>query len=186
MRSKQFLPVRISHFCKYCYLKDRYKFCFTSYRRCRKVEPGKTPYQLLPNTLIQNESMITIDLFNKDTGVFYVVQFTSLKESTFRLHINEKNPLYPRYENEYALHDQPQITKLDSVEKTTKSISVIKGENKAILHVNPFKIDLYSKDVLIISANARGLMRFEHLRTKPVRYLVLEDNYCSESLYIII
>lgn len=155
-----------------------------SYRRCRKVEPGKTPYQLLPDTLIQNESMVTIDLFNKDTGVSYVVQFTSLNENTFRLHINEKNPLHPRYENEYALQDQPQKTKLDSVEKTAESITVVKGENKAILYVNPFKINLYSQGVLTISANARGLMRFEHLRTKLERYLLLKDNYCTESFHV--
>ncbi|XP_070164073.1 neutral alpha-glucosidase AB isoform X1 [Polyergus mexicanus] len=171
MRLTPFLILLYSLFLVDAVNRDNFKRCDQNSfcRRCRKVEPGKTPYQLLPDTLIQNESMITIDLFNKDTGVSYVVQFTSLKESTFRLHINEKNPLHPRYENEYALQDQPQKTKLDSVEKTTESITIIKGENKAILHVNPFKINLYSQGVLTISANARGLMRFEHLRTKPVR-----------------
>lgn len=140
------------------------------------MEPGKTPYQLLPETLVQNEFMITVELYNKDTNVFYVVKLTSLKEDTFRLHINEKHPLHPRYENEYALYDQPQTVKMDSVEKTAESITVSKGENKAVLYINPFKVDLYSQGVLTISANARGLMRFEHLRTKPVRYILLEDN----------
>lgn len=113
--------------------------------------------------------MITIELFNKDTGVHYVAKLTSLKDSMFRLHINEKNPLHPRYETEYSLQDQPQTVKLDSVSETTESITVVKGENKAVLYINPFKVDLYSQDVLIISANARGLMRFEHLRTKPIK-----------------
>lgn len=115
--------------------------------------------------------MINIDLFNKDTGILYIVQLTALKEETFRLNINEKNPLHTRYVNEYALHDQPQTVELDAVEKTTESITVVKGGNKAILYINPFKVDLYSHGVLTISANARGLMRFEHLRTKPVRYI---------------
>lgn len=113
--------------------------------------------------------MITVELFNKDTGVPYVVKFTSLRDNTFRLHINEKNLLHPRYETEYALHDQPQTVKLDSVEKTAESITVVKGANKAVLYIDPFKVDVYSQDVLTISANARGLMRFEHLRTKPVK-----------------
>jgi len=133
------------------------------------MESGKTPYQLLPDTFVPNESVVTIDLFNKDTSITYTLQFISLKESTFRLHINEKNPLHPRYETKYALHDQPQTEKFDSVEKTAESITLIKGQNKAILYINPFKVDLYSQDVLTISANARGLMRFEHLRTKPER-----------------
>lgn len=113
--------------------------------------------------------MIIVDLFNKDTGVTYVVQLITLKENTFRLHINEKNPPHPRYENEYALHDQPQTVEMDFVESTAEAITVVKGENKAILYINPFRVELYSQDVLTISANARGLMRFEHLRTKPVK-----------------
>lgn len=140
------------------------------------MEPGKTPYQLLPDTFVSNESAITIDLFNKDTGITYALQLTLLKESTFRLHIDEKNPLHPRYETKYALHDQPQIDTFDSVEQIPGSITLVKGQNKAVLHVNPFKVDLYSQGVLTISANARGLMRFEHLRTKPERY-------CQESLF---
>lgn len=133
------------------------------------MESGKTPYYLLPDKLVQNESMIIVDLFNKDTGVTYVVQLITLKENTFRLHINEKNPLHPRYENEYALHDQPQTVEMDFVGNTDEAITVVKGENKAVLYINPFRVELYSQNVLTISANARGLMRFEHLRTKPVK-----------------
>lgn len=143
--------------------------CFAFCRRCRGIESGKTPYRLLPDKLVQNESMIIVDLFNKDTGVTYVVQLTTLKENTFRLHINEKNLLHPRYENEYALYDQPQTVEMDFVESTAETITVTKGENKAILYINPFKVELYSQGILTISANARGLMRFEHLRTKPVK-----------------
>ncbi|XP_035721940.1 neutral alpha-glucosidase AB-like [Vespa mandarinia] len=149
--------------------RDTFKTCEQSSfcRRCKKVEPGKTPYQLQPNTVAHNESTLTADLFNKDTGVFYLLKLTVLKDHTFRLHINEKNPLHPRYEVEYSLQDQPQTSKLDNIEKTTEYISVTNGENKAVLYINPFRVDLYSQNVLVISANARGLMRFEHLRPKP-------------------
>lgn len=136
----------------------------------------------MPDTLVQNESMINIDLFNKDTGILYIIQLTALKEDTFRLNINEKNPLHARYKNEYALHDQPQTVELDAVEKTTESITVVKGGNKAVLYINPFKVDLYSNGILTISANSRGLMRFEHLRTKPIRYILLANSHCSKSL----
>lgn len=136
-------------------------------RRCRKVEPGKTPYQLLVDTFIHNESTVNIDLFNKDTGVLYILQLTALKGNTFRLHINEKNPLHPRYIPEYALQDQPQISKLTLVERTADHVIVTNGGNKVILYAIPFRVDLYSQDLLVVSANARGLMRFEHYRTKP-------------------
>lgn len=92
---------------------------------------------------------------------------TALKDNLFRLQINEKSPLKPRYEVQYSLQDHPQLGKLTLVEKTTTHITVANGPNKAILHVSPFKIDVYSGDRLVISANARGLMRFEHIREKP-------------------
>lgn len=117
--------------------------------------------------MVQNESSITVDLFNKDTKVFYILKLTALKDSTFRLYINEKNPLHQRYEPEYALQDQPQTSKLILIEKTTDHVIVTSGENKVILYATPFRIDLYSQNILVISANARGLMRFEHHRVKP-------------------
>ncbi|XP_012164345.1 neutral alpha-glucosidase AB isoform X1 [Bombus terrestris] len=158
--------------------RDVFKTCEQSSfcRRCRKVKPGKTPYQLLTNTLNQNESSISIDLFNKDTRILYILQLTALKDNTFRLHINEKNPLHDRYEPEYALQDQPRVSKLNLIEKTTDHITITSGENKVILYTNPFRVDLYSQNILVVSANARGLMRFEHYRTKPNRKPEQEEN----------
>lgn len=141
---------------------DQSSFC----RRCRKVEPGKSPYQLLIDTAVVNDYSVTADIFNKDTGVLYVLQLSALKDSTFRLRINEKNPLHPRYEPEYALQDQPQTVALTLVEETVDQVTVKSGANKAILHASPFRVDVYSHDVLVVSANARGLMRFEHHRAK--------------------
>lgn len=166
--------IHIKIFCYYIFFffLHFYIYFIYLYRRCKKVEPGKTPYQLQPETVAHNESTLTVDLFNKDTGVFYLLKLTVLKDHTFRLHINEKNPLHPRYEVEHCLQDQPQTSKLDNIEKTTEYISVTNGENKAVLYINPFRVDLYSQNVLVISANARGLMRFEHLRTKPERYTI--------------
>ena len=148
----------------YVLVNQTYFFFYS--RRCRKVEPGKTSYELLPNTVAHNESTLYIELYNKDTGIYYKVQVTALKDNLFRLHINEKSPIHPRYEVEYALQNHPALAKLELVEKTTTHITVANGPNKVILFVNPFKVDVYSGDHLVISTNARGLMRFEHLRTK--------------------
>ncbi|XP_015603638.1 neutral alpha-glucosidase AB [Cephus cinctus] len=149
--------------------RDNFKTCEQSSfcRRCRKLESGKSPYELLVDTIALNESVIIADLFNKDTGVYYVLHLTAVKDNTFRLHINEKNPIRPRYEVENALHHDPQPVKLELVERSTDSVTVSNGQNKVVLYAKPFRVDLYSDDQLVISANARGLMRFEHLRTKP-------------------
>ncbi|XP_014235159.1 neutral alpha-glucosidase AB isoform X1 [Trichogramma pretiosum] len=158
--------------------RENFKTCEQSSfcRRCRKVEAGKTPYVLLPDTLSQNESSLSAELLNKNTEIHYILDLTALKRDLFRLRINEKNPLHPRYEVEYALQDHPQITKLEVVEKTTTQITVKNGPNKAVLQYSPFKVDLYSGDKLVISTNARGLMRFEHLRTKSVQNSENQEN----------
>lgn len=104
---------------------------------------------------------------NRDTDVLYVLQLTALKDNTFRLHVNEKNPLHPRYEVEYVLQGPPQVSKLELVEKTKERVVVKNGNGKAIINANPFRVDLYSGEELVISANAKGLMRFEHIRQKP-------------------
>lgn len=41
------------------------------------------------------------------------------------------------------------------------------GPNRASIKRDPFKIDFYNNDQLKVSVNARGLMRFEHFRSKP-------------------
>jgi alpha 1,3-glucosidase len=56
---------------------------------------------------------------------------------------------------------------LTVLEKTTEFISVKAGANRVTIHAIPFRVDLFSEDQLVISANARGLMRFEHIRPKP-------------------
>lgn len=51
-------------------------------------------------------------------------------------------------------------------EPSDKEIELTAGPNRAVIHAKPFRIDFYQNDVLTVSANAKGLMRFEHLRKK--------------------
>ncbi|KAJ8667800.1 hypothetical protein QAD02_009463 [Eretmocerus hayati] len=149
--------------------RENFKTCEQSSfcRRCRKVESDKTPYEVVPNTVSHDESTLHAELYNKDTGVYYKLLLTALQNNLFRLHINEKSPIHPRYEVENSLQNQPQLAKMELFESTATHITIKNGPNRATLFFNPFKVDLYSGDNLVISANARGLMRFEHLRTKP-------------------
>lgn len=51
--------------------------------------------------------------------------------------------------------------------QTGTQIIVVSGLNKAVISAAPLKIDFYQNEVLSVSVNAKGLMRFEHIRTKP-------------------
>jgi len=53
------------------------------------------------------------------------------------------------------------------VEQSSDSLSFTFGSNgKAILSAKPFRLDVFEKDYLVISVNARGLLNFEHQRSK--------------------
>lgn len=47
-------------------------------------------------------------------------------------------------------------------------VDAVNSANKAIIKKSPFQIDFYYDDVLSLTVNSKGLMRFEHLRTKPI------------------
>ena len=59
------------------------------------------------------------------------------------------------------------ICRLEIIERNAELISIKSGQNKVVVHAIPFSVNIYSNDELVITANARGLMRFEHMRHKP-------------------
>lgn len=56
--------------------------------------------------------------------------------------------------------------RLEVVEKADNAVTIKSGDNKVVLMGAPFRIDLYSGNNLVISGNARGLLRFEHQQVK--------------------
>lgn len=50
-----------------------------------------------------------------------------------------------------------------------------KFNDTAVITLTPFKIDFYQNEVLSLTVNGKGLMRFEHLRTKPETLDPAED-----------
>ncbi|PSN57770.1 hypothetical protein C0J52_07257 [Blattella germanica] len=149
--------------------RNNFKSCQQSSfcRRCRGMQPGQSTYELHLNTLKVEPSSIQADIVNTQQGARFRFQLFALQDGTFRMKINEWSPLKPRYEVQHALVGEPALDKLEVVERTAEFVSIKSGPNTVQVHAIPFRVDLYSGDQLVISANARGLMRFEHLRLKP-------------------
>ncbi|XP_075213212.1 glucosidase 2 subunit alpha [Lycorma delicatula] len=148
---------------------DTFKTCEQSSfcRRCRRVQPGRSSYELQLDTLsLVGDSSVTAELINADNNVRFQVLLVALKDSTFRLQIDEVMPLRPRYRDVYSLEKEPEKESI-RVERDANFATIISGNNKAVIQGAPFKIDFYNGNYLVISANQRGLLRFEHQRTKP-------------------
>lgn len=89
------------------------------------------------------------------------------QDNTFRVIVDEKSPIKPRYRVVDALKSNPIPEKLTVTEQTDSQITITSGTNKAVIKGKPFQLDFYNNDVLTVTLNGKGLMRFEHIRTKP-------------------
>ncbi len=62
-----------------------------------------------PSSLRIEDSGCKMDIMNKKNNVALGVEIYSLVDNTFRLKINEKNPIRKRYEVEGALVKEPEL-----------------------------------------------------------------------------
>ncbi|XP_004521723.1 neutral alpha-glucosidase AB isoform X2 [Ceratitis capitata] len=142
---------------------DQSSFC----RRCRNVKPDNTKFALVPGTLNIYSDSITADLQHKDNKHLFSLKLEGIeKGDTFRLLIDEKTPLKPRYRVVDSLKEIPKPGSI-KVQEGQGELTITSGSNKAVVVADPFRIDFYQNNVLTVSVNAKGLMTFEHLRPKP-------------------
>lgn len=142
---------------------EQSSFC----RRCRKIEGGNSKFALKPASLNTYKGSITLDVVNKETKHEFILKLTALVDNTFRVTIDEKTPLRPRYRVEHALQKEPVIADLNIERESEGELVVVSGKNKVVIVADPLRVDFYSGELLTVSLNAKGLMNFEHLRVKP-------------------
>lgn len=66
----------------------------------------------------------------------------------------------------FSKTDSTIFFRLSVEERTNDYVSITNNDNKVKLHARPFKIEFFKNGNLVSVVNARGLMNFEHLRTK--------------------
>jgi len=76
---------------------------FVIYRRQRGVVDGSSHYVVDLKSGKTGTNGVTFDVTNKDNGHPFVLEVTGYEDGTFRVVMNEKEPLYPRYQVEHAL-----------------------------------------------------------------------------------
>ncbi|XP_034119570.1 neutral alpha-glucosidase AB [Drosophila albomicans] len=140
---------------------EQSSFC----RRSRKVQSSGSKYSLISGTLNTYSDSVTADLLNKENHHQFTFKLEALVGGTFRLQIDEKTPLRPRYRVEHALKAQPKTVTI-RVQESDGELTVTSGHSKAVIHGDPFRIDFYENDVHVVSVNAKNWLYFEHLRQK--------------------
>ncbi|KAJ8944816.1 hypothetical protein NQ318_013152 [Aromia moschata] len=141
---------------------DQSSFC----RRLRGVKPDDSKYEIDLDSLQALDNAVEAKLINTEAGAEFKLSLTALAGNIFRLQVDEVNPLHPRYRPQYALNGEPQVAKLEVLDRNKESIVVQSGDNKAAIYFKPLKVEFFKNDVLVSVVNGRGLFTFEHYRTK--------------------
>jgi len=99
-------------------------------------------------------------------NVQFRLEIFGLRDNTFRFKIREAFPIAQRFEVPEVLVGDPEQDVIAIEDKTDSGFTAVLGNNRVVINAKPFKMDIFSNDVLVVSANARGLMKFEQSRLK--------------------
>ncbi|XP_074594644.1 neutral alpha-glucosidase AB-like [Brevipalpus obovatus] len=162
-----------------CVDKSKWKTCNESgfCRRNRNIK-GKPNKWIVEKDSIKphyNKLGVEAILKNELTGVLLRLELNSALQdgSVLHMRINEAHPGRERFDPREALVGEIEYTKLTIDKKSDKDVTIKFGPSEAqytaLVNLNPFRIDIFSGDKLVISANAREFLKFEHYRKKPVK-----------------
>lgn len=148
---------------------DQTGFC----RRHRNQSPNiESSYTVLPDTVGQSSDGQSIEfrLKNSANGVqLQAVLYSLISGQVLRLKVNELNSIRHRFEAKDSLLEDIPHSKLILGDNSANGFEAQLADtnNKVVVKANPFRIDVYSDNKLVISGNQRGLFKFEHYRPKP-------------------
>ncbi|KAI5737505.1 hypothetical protein M8J76_014234 [Diaphorina citri] len=164
--------------------KNNFKTCEQSSfcRRCRSMQPGSSPFIVIEDSVQISNHDIRATLQNKENNVQFLLMLTSLKDNTLHLFVNEMSPMKKRFQVPFVLASELEFNNnIKFHSKNPSNISMTIGEDHAVtLTYNPFVLNVYQDDQVVISVNSKGLMKFEHLRTKTDQE---EDGAWEESFH---
>ncbi|KAM3866502.1 neutral alpha-glucosidase AB [Diretmus argenteus] len=85
-----------------------------------------------------------------------------------RVKINELKPLKPRYEVPDVLIQEPPTEPLSLLSQDENGVVLSLGaeSQRVIVSARPFRLDIMEGHEVLMSLNSRGLLAFEHLRTR--------------------
>ncbi|XP_075556387.1 glucosidase 2 subunit alpha isoform X7 [Dermacentor variabilis] len=136
-------------------------------KRNRNMKPGESPYNVQLSTVKSTSpSHVEADVINLNTGVVLRLELIALEEGILRMRLNEKESAVARFEPKEALLESIQESDLHLESKDDSSFAVTFGKHRAVVRATPLVVEVYSNGQLVLVANARGLLRFEHYRPR--------------------
>ncbi|KAH0620644.1 hypothetical protein JD844_021310, partial [Phrynosoma platyrhinos] len=133
---------------------SQFKTCkqIAFYRRQKHLRPGKPLYQVLLDTVELSSGNVKFQIISEECKDPLLVEIYEIEGNIFRLKINEITPLKPRYQVPDVLIKEPPS---------------LSDDQQLHITVNPFQIQLVSKDEIVLSINSNGLLYLEQLQPPP-------------------
>ncbi|XP_026743419.1 neutral alpha-glucosidase AB-like isoform X1 [Trichoplusia ni] len=160
--------------------KNNFKTCDQSgfCKRLRSFKPEKSQYSLNLDTVIVHGNVLSAEVNTVDTTTqkriilwHYALRLSALVDGTFRVEIDEADPLYPRYRTQLALNGEPKADGLKIVSNENGIITVANSQgHKVIITAEPLKLEFVNLagDVAVI-LNDNAQLMVEPLRVKKER-----------------
>lgn len=145
-------------------------------KRQRNVPENQSPYFVNPNSVELSLSKVKMILDSKSPkSVPLSLTLHILADGMLRIRADEANPLEKRYEIPMGdvLVSEPAEENFKMLERDANKIVIEQPSSSAkiVIHSEPFHVDVYSSsDEPIVSLNARGLLKIEHLRMKEAQH----------------
>ncbi|KAJ8707977.1 hypothetical protein PYW08_010343 [Mythimna loreyi] len=160
--------------------KNNFKTCDQSgfCKRLRGFKPEKSQYTLNLDTVLVHGNVLSAEVNTVDTSTpqrtvlwHYALRLSALVDGTFRVEIDEADPLYPRYRTQLALKEEPKADglKLLSNENGKLTLANTQGQ-KVIITAEPLLLEFVNAagEVAVV-LNDNGQLVVEPLRVKKER-----------------
>lgn len=156
--------------------RSKFKTCSESgfCRRNRNIKGKPNKWVLDPKTVQPSDNKLGFEaiLKNELNGVLLRLTINAALKDSSVLHvrINEAHPGRERYDPREALVENIEYGKINIGKPTDKDVTLTFGpadaSHKVLIAFNPFRVDIFTGDRLVVSANAREFLKFEHFRQK--------------------
>ncbi|XP_068779723.1 neutral alpha-glucosidase AB isoform X2 [Struthio camelus] len=135
-------------------------------RRQRSLQPGRSPYRALLQSLQLGPDSVTLQLVNEANKVPLLLELWGLQGNMTRLRIDELNPLRPRFRVPDVLVAEPPAVQPALTRRDEDGAELALGGHRLVVTAEPFRLDVLRGREPLCSVNARGLLLFEPLRPR--------------------
>ncbi|CAH2061938.1 unnamed protein product, partial [Iphiclides podalirius] len=150
---------------------DQSGFC----KRLRPFKPEKSQYTLNLDSVIVHGNVLSAEVTTVNSEAEkkiplwrYALRLSALVDGTFRIELDEAEPLYPRYRTQLALNGDPKPDGLKLVSNENGKLTLSnKQGHKVVITAEPLKFEFLDKngDVAVV-VNENSQLLVEPLRVR--------------------